>query len=117
MFLKLSFVMLITVGAFGEKNTNESYQHLLQALVPMFNPLNGLSFDGPASISNAQTTVNKNKFPTLEQMMYYNYYAASTYYGYDHDDLTCEYCFKFKDDVCDHKGTVEMESRRPTFCS
>lgn len=32
------------------------------------------------------------------------------YYGYSHDDLCCEYCLKFKDDVCDHKGKSTLLS-------
>lgn len=78
--------------------------YVLEALVPLLHPLNGLLFDGPASISNARTTTNKNTLPTLKQLKYYNYYSAATYYGYDHADLSCEYCLKFRSDVHDHKG-------------
>lgn len=104
MIFKLLIVTVIASKAFGEQYTPGSNEYLLQAVNPVLHPLNGLVFDGPASISNARpTTPNKNKLPTLEQMQYYNYYAASMYYGYDHHDLSCEYCLKYRPDVCHHK--------------
>jgi len=92
----------MALGVFGENYTPGLDESVLQAFIPLLNPLNGLLFDGPASISNARTAINKNKLPTLEQMQYYNYYAASMYYPYDHHDLSCEYCLKYKDDVSNH---------------
>jgi len=64
--------------------------------------LNGLLFDGPPEISNAHTRPTKNVSPSVEQMMYYNYWAMSMYYAYDHKNLTCTYCEKVKDDVANH---------------
>lgn len=101
MFSKLIFVILTALGTFGMEYTIESDENLVTALL---NPFKGLSLDAPASISNARTTKNRNKLPSLEQMKYYNYYAVSMYYGYDHDDLSCKYCLKFRDDVWKHQG-------------
>lgn len=104
MILKLVFVILMALGAFGEEYTPGTDKYLLQALVPFLNPLNGLLFDGPANISSASTTASQHNLPNLEQMMYYNYYCASMYYGYGHADLSCEYCLKYKPDVFKHEG-------------
>ncbi|XP_037039210.1 lipase-like [Bradysia coprophila] len=97
-----TLLILCIIDVFGEAYTPGSDELLLHALTPLLHPLGGLLFDGPASISNAPTTTNQNILPNLDQMMYYNYYAASTYYAYDHDDLSCEYCLKFSGDVDDH---------------
>ncbi|XP_037038368.1 lipase-like [Bradysia coprophila] len=102
MFLKLTFcVIALASTALAEEYTPGSDEYLLNALVPLLSPLN--AFDGPAYISNATTRPNKNTLPTVDQMMYYNYYAESAYYVYDHDDLTCDSCLEFKDDVTYHE--------------
>ncbi|XP_037038648.1 lipase-like [Bradysia coprophila] len=104
MIFKLYLVTVIVLAVFGEQYTPGSNEYLLQTLSPLLNPLNGLLFDGPSSASNARTTTrNRNKLPTLEQMQYYNYYAASMYYGYGHANLTCDYCLKFKKNVVHHR--------------
>lgn len=102
MLLKFSFLFLCTV--LGEAYTPASDEYLLKDLIPLLHPLNGLLLDGPASISNAPITLNRNKLPTVDQLKYYNYYAASTYYAYALCNLTCEYCLKFRNDVKKHKG-------------
>ncbi|KAJ6635787.1 Lipase, partial [Pseudolycoriella hygida] len=55
-----------------------------------------------SSVCNAPTDPAKTKLPTLEDMMYFNYYAASMYSSFDLKNLTCEYCEKFKNDVIKH---------------
>lgn len=63
-------------------------------------------FDEPYTVSNAETTPTTNSEPTVDQMMYYNYYAASMYCPYELKNLTCEYCQKFKNDVDNHTGKI-----------
>lgn len=79
--------------------------YALSALIPMLSATNFL-FDGPESVTNAQTTPTSNLRPTLKQMMYYNYYAAAMYCQYQLSDLSCEYCKKFKCDVDTYKGIM-----------
>ncbi len=103
MFHKSICVILMTVGAFAQTYTPGTDTYLL-GISPLFNPFSSLVLDGPAYISNAPTKQNQNILPNLEQLRYYIYYAASTYYGYSHHDLSCEYCLKFKYDITEHKG-------------
>lgn len=63
------------------------------------------ALDGPATISHANTTPTTNLQPTLEQIQYYNNYAAAMYCQYQLNDLSCDPCKKFKDDVLKHTGT------------
>lgn len=70
--------------------------------LPVLNSVN--LFDGPYSVSNAATTPATTIQPKLKQMKYYNYYAASMYCPYELDDLSCEYCQKFEQDVDEHTG-------------
>lgn len=74
----------------------------LHALLPILSTVD--LFDGPPRISNAPTKPTTNLKPTVEQMMYYNYYAASMYCQYQLNDLSCLYCKKFKNDVDKHTG-------------
>ncbi|KAG4079712.1 hypothetical protein HA402_009098 [Bradysia odoriphaga] len=102
MILKLNNVLILVSYVFCEQYTPGLDEYLLQALSTMLRSLQGHLFDEPAHILNAPTKPNRNKLPTLDQMMYYNYYSMATYYGYDHANLTCKYCLKFRDDVADH---------------
>lgn len=105
MILKLIFCAIVLASqALGEEFTPGSDQYLLNALSPLLSPLKDYVFDGPARISNAPTKTNKNTLPSLDQMMYYNYYSVAAYFPYDQDDLNCEYCLEFKDDVDYHRG-------------
>lgn len=101
-FLLCGFFWLLSLGANGEDYTPGSDEYFWKFLIPMLSPVN--PFDGPASVSNVQTSASLNKLPTKKQMMYYNYYAAAAYYIYDLKDLSCEWCLKIKPDICDHKG-------------
>lgn len=60
-------------------------------------------FDSPGSISNAQTTPTTNLQPTLDQMQYYNNYAAAMYCE-GLEKLDCTPCKQFKKDVDEYKG-------------
>lgn len=102
----LYFVVLMALGAIGQEYyTPASDEYSNRRLNSSLKPLVGdRGLDGPESISNAQTPMNQNQLPTLEQMNYYMYYAASTYYGYDLQNLSCEYCLKFRDDLDSHQG-------------
>lgn len=103
------FIAVTTV--FAESYTPGTDQYLLTGLADLLNPANGLLFDGPASTSNAETIeTNNNKLPTLEQLQYYFYYCAATYYAYGHKNLTCEYCLKFSDHVDQHRGNIQYKS-------
>ncbi|KAJ6632650.1 Lipase [Pseudolycoriella hygida] len=109
MVFKSILVTLMVMSCLGDESTTytpEIDQYVLKILIPLLNPLNGLLFDGPASVSNAPAKENKNKLPSVEQMNYYMYYAAAAYYGYDLKKLSCKYCSKFKDDISDHKVIV-----------
>lgn len=106
MLLKLCFLILMALGdAFGDDYTPSTDEYLLLGVSKLLNPIDGYLFDGPASISNAPAT-NLNKLPNLNETMFYNYYAASTYFGYDvlKNDLSCEYCLKYKPYVYKHEG-------------
>lgn len=104
MIFKSTLLILSAIDVFGY--TPKSDDLLLKVLIPLLHPFGGPLFEGPAFISNAPTKPNRNILPKLEQMKYYNYYAAATYYAYDHNDLSCEYCLKFRDDLDDHIGIV-----------
>lgn len=102
MIFKVIFIIAVaapdTFGTF----TPSTETYVLMALVPTLNIIDFL--DGPASISHASTTPKTNSEPTLAQMKYYNYYAASMYCQYQLNDLSCDYCRKFKNDVYNHTG-------------
>ncbi|KAJ6635789.1 Lipase, partial [Pseudolycoriella hygida] len=85
-FLSLGFSILSNDYLFG-----------LMKYFPVFKSIT--HYDGPAEISNAPTDPTTTMLPTLEQMMYYNYYTSSMYCPYDLKNLSCEYCVKFKKDV------------------
>lgn len=75
---------------------------VLNTLIPYLNATNFL-LDGPASVSYAPTTPTTNTKPSLEQMMYYNYYCASMYCQYQVIDLSCTYCANFSGDIIKEK--------------
>lgn len=101
---KFSIAIFYAIVSLVGSDMPGSDQYILSALTPLLNPLNGLLFDGPASVSNAPTVRNRNILPTVRQIRYYNYYTASMYYGYDLENLSCEYCEQFEGDVDDHEG-------------
>lgn len=120
MNFKFLFVILSVIKTFAEISaevyTPETDAYVLSALQPLLNPLLGeLIFDGPHSISNAPTRPSKNKLPTLKQMKYYMNYAAATHFAYNHKNLDCEYCLRFKKDIADHKGTYLYASNLTVF--
>lgn len=92
MIRHLILVICTVLGVYGGDYTPGSNEYLLNSIVPLLNPLNGLLFDGPGHISNAPTKRNENKLPCLEQMQYYNYYAAGKYAAAD--VFFCDY-FQF----------------------
>lgn len=93
--------MTAPLSSFGKKLPSDDTLALL-ALVPSLNTVNFL--DGPSNISHAPTTPTTNSKPSLAEMMYYNYYTAAMYCQYELDDLSCDYCNKFKKDVYYHTG-------------
>ncbi|KAJ6641353.1 Tonsoku-like protein, partial [Pseudolycoriella hygida] len=89
--------------------SNDTY--LLAELIPILRPLNNYMFDGPAHISQAPTST-KTTTPTLDEMMYYNYYAASMYCQYYLNDLSCVFCDKFRADVDAYAALVAISHNR-----
>lgn len=87
-------------------NTSSSDEYLLGLLkaLPFLNSID--LFDMPYSVSNAPTTPSTTIKPTLDQMKYYNYYTASMYCPYELEELSCEYCQRFKNDIVNHTGKI-----------
>lgn len=107
MFLEIILLPIISaLTSAMAQYTPSTDAYALARLIPMLNATNFL-FDGPANICYATTTAATNLKPTLQQMMYYNYYAASMYCQYQLSDLSCEYCQKFKYDVDLFKGKAK----------
>lgn len=77
-------------------------------VISVINLVSTLNFvnllDGPSSVSHAPTIPTTNSEPTLTQMQYYTYYAASMYCQYQLDDLSCDPCQEFINDVYNHTG-------------
>lgn len=70
------FLLLVTVAfRVSVQYTPSTDAYALSALIPMLSITNFL-FDGPANVSYAPTIPTSNPKPTLQQMMYYNYYAV-----------------------------------------
>src|ERR1700761_6084937 len=92
-------VAIMSVGGFGE-NTPSTDTYAFMALVPTLNAANFL--DGPANISHAPTTPTTNSEPTLDDMQYYNYISAAMYCQYQLNDLSCDYCRYFEEDIFDY---------------
>lgn len=101
--------MAVAISSDSYTPSSDSYLLGLAKYLPLFSSIN--LFDGPYSVSNAPTTPATTIKPTLKQMKYYNYYAASMYCPYDLDDLSCEYCRKFKNDVDKHTGISNTRSK------
>lgn len=99
-------VLFASLGCAFADYTPSTDDFILNTLIPYLNVTNFL-LDGPASVSYALTTPTTNGKPTLEQMMYSNYYSASMYCQYQLSDLSCEYCAKFKGDVAKRKGKIK----------
>lgn len=103
MLLKVTVVAVLAVTCSFADYTPSSDTFVLNELIPFLQVGNFL-FDGPAEVSYAPTTPTTNFRPTVNQMMYYNYYSASMYCQYQLNDLSCEHCRKFKGDVNKRKG-------------
>lgn len=114
MSLKVAVLILIVqtiaIGVTLAEFTPSKDQYLFTDLIPFLNATKFL-LDGPACVSYAPTTPTTNKKPTLDQMMYYNYYSASMYCQYEINDLSCKYCQKFKKDVATHKGNTLINTQ------
>lgn len=107
MILKLFFFSVITLTA------SLSFPNIfgLKGLNTIFSVLNTVDlFDGPAKISHAPLpTPTKTTKPTVAQIRYYNYYAASAYCSYELKNLSCQYCAHFRDDVKSYKSENDSE--------
>lgn len=105
MILKILFASVLTLGTLGQYShyTPSSNTYLLGFAknFPLFSEFD--LFDGPSSVSNAPTTTS-TVTPTVEQIMYYNYYAISMYCTYALANLSCAYCLNYKKDVTVHTG-------------
>lgn len=86
----------------GQLASTDEFLLNLSELLPTFNPIN--LFDGPTYISNAPATPTTTVKPTVQQMMYYNYYTASVNCMLLVNDLSCSYCQKIKGDINMYKG-------------
>ncbi|KAJ6648388.1 Lipase [Pseudolycoriella hygida] len=73
------------------------------AVLKLLSLMNSVDFlDGPKSVSNAKTTPTTNTQPILDQIKYYNFYAAAMYCQYQLNDLSCTPCQEFVKDVVYH---------------
>ncbi|KAJ6649733.1 Lipase [Pseudolycoriella hygida] len=99
MNLLYAFVTLMAIGAFGVDYTPDLEEYIFNPRLPLLSQLNIID---AIPLTNATATSTSNRFPTKEQIIYYNYYAAVNYF-YDLQNLTCEYCEKIKPDIADHK--------------
>lgn len=106
MFSEVVILLLMALNA-SAQSTSSADTYIFNTLLPLLH-LGGFLLDGPAAISYAPTTPTTNNKPTLPQMIYYNYYSASMYCQYQLDDLSCEYCNKFKGDVDMRKGNDQI---------
>lgn len=106
MFWKVVILSLLAVTITCEDYTPSTEDFILTKLIPYLNATKFL-LDGPDSVSYASTTPTTNIKPTRDQMMYYNYYCASMYCQYQVNDLSCDYCKKFKGDIAKRKGINE----------
>lgn len=99
----LTIFLMVMISLATSQNTPSNDTYLLAKLIPVLNPADNYMFDGPSDILNATTSTNTT-MPTLKQMMYYNYYAASMYCQYQLQNLSCVFCKKFKGDVDAYRG-------------
>lgn len=106
MFSKAIILVLMGLSA-SAQYTPSIDQYIFNDLLPLLH-LDGFLLDGPDYVSYAPTTPTTNAKPTLQQMMYYNYYSASMYCQYQLSDLSCEYCNKFNGDVDMRKGNLNV---------
>lgn len=105
MIWQLIFVSMLVLNTLGEDNGNlpsaEDYLSGIQQLIPTFNVIN--VFDGPSSISSAKITSSiKVMQPSVEQMMYYNYYTSAVNCAFIMKNLNCFYCERIKGDIKDY---------------
>ncbi|KAJ6632995.1 Lipase [Pseudolycoriella hygida] len=97
--MKYLFVLSVLAFSLGQNFPSaDNYLTDIHRLIPSFDQTN--QYDGPASISSAPitTTINVTK-PTREEMMYYNYYAASVDSPFEVKTMDCVYCPMVKDDM------------------
>lgn len=114
MFFLMFILLVATEPTKAQTYTPSNDTYLLAKLIPTLNPLNNYMFDGPAEISQAPTST-KTITPNLDQMMYYNYYAAAMYCQYYLEDLSCVFCDKFSDDVSAHAGSIGLNETVSNF--
>lgn len=107
MFSEAVILLLMGLNGLLAQSTSSTDTYIFNDLLPLLH-LGGFLLDGPANISYAPTTPTTNLKPTLQQMMYYNYYSAAMYCQYQLDDLSCSYCNKFKGDVFMRKGNEQI---------
>lgn len=93
--------VLSTSAQYTYTPSNDTY--LLAKLIPILSPVNNYMFDGSPEITQCKTSTRTIK-PSLQQMMYYNYYSAAMYCQYYLNDLSCVFCEKFRNDVGAHTG-------------
>lgn len=103
-------IMILIAQAALAKYTPSKDTFILNDLIPFLNATQFL-LDGPAAVSYAPTTPTTNLKPSLNKMMYYNYYSASMYCQYEINDLSCTYCEKFRRDVNMHKGITKKSNK------
>lgn len=107
MIFKTFVVAMVVLGTYGQ-NLPSADTLALANLLPYLSPIDNYLFDGPAEIVNAPTTPSTAAKPTLDNMMYYNYYAASMYCQYQLNDLSCKFCQHFKDNVNLYAGNKNL---------
>lgn len=108
MILKLFFVSLLALTTLGQDEPSaDEYLLGIQTLLPGFNAIN--LFDGPRNVSSAAITTPVMVLkPTLEDMMYYNYYTAAVNCPYQVQNLSCYYCPIIKKDIACYTGSKNL---------
>lgn len=102
---KTCIILILTLCQIkGEEHTPSTDQYLFTQLSEKINYID--LFDGPASVSQASAISAKTTQPSLDEIMYYNYFSASVYCSYQLEDLSCKYCQKFKSDISYHTGNI-----------
>lgn len=111
MILKIILIFgLLSTSTLGQNppsNDTKTLINYISAFVSDYVQL----LDGPLSVSCAATTPTTNKRPTLDQILYYNNYAAAMYCQYELNDLSCDICQEFNKDVFAHTGKEILDHR------
>jgi len=88
-------IAVMTLRTLGQNLPSNDTLAVL-ALFPNSSMTNFL--DGPGSVSHQLTTPTTNSEPSLQDLIYYNYYAAAVY-CVDGKGLNCSSCQNFKNDI------------------